>query len=303
MAEEWTEETQRSAEEDFVRQMLVVETFIDEIKETITSIDQEDLTQMAQFGISFARYVATTARKTLERTADMALDHNASIKVSDRFQVIEDQDEGLPAVPTEGRGAEMLRSAEAEETEEQEHGGRRHRRKRKARTRKCGRIRLIWPPVRAHVLRSVVPMYQRALVPEHYDPLSLGVMGLAVACLGPLFFLAMLSLPLLVVDEVLQVLYNKLSGKLSIIAEGEEIMFALWSIGNAWYMLSKITVKQSFRLFKRQWDRARKSPNGTAEASLHLFIKSCLELMARKVTDAALVLVKDPLAPVRVTKG
>ena len=38
-----------------------------------------------------------------------------------------------------------------------------------------------------------------------------------------------------------------------------------WNVGNAWYMLGKITVKQSYRLFKRQWDRARKSPNGTAE--------------------------------------
>ncbi|EKX45624.1 hypothetical protein GUITHDRAFT_108500 [Guillardia theta CCMP2712] len=296
MAEEWTEETQRSAEEDFVRQMMVLETIIEELKETITSIDEEDLVQMAQFGISFARYVTTTARKTLERTAEMALDQNGgNIQISDRFEMIEE--EGDRQRSSQGRSA-MASTAETEQAEDRDQSSRKHKRRRKSRARRCGRIRLIWPPVRAQVVQSFVPMYQRALVPESHDPLSFAVMWLALMCFIPLLLLAVLSVPLLVMDEILQALYNKLSGQLSIIAEGEEVMFALWNVGNAWYMLGKITVKQSYRLFKRQWDRARKSPNGTAE-----FIKSCFELVARKASEAAITIIRDPLAPVRLTRG
>ena len=229
MAEEWTEETQRSAEEDFVRQMMVLETIIEELKETITSIDQEDLTQMAQFGISFARYVTTTARKTLERTAEMALDPNGgNIQISDRFEMIEE--EGDRQRSSQGRSA-MSSAAETEQAEDRDQSSHKHKRRRKCRARRCGRIRLIWPPVRAQVVQSFVPMYQRALVPESHDPLSFAVMWLALMCLIPLLLLAVLSVPLLVMDEILQALYNKLSGQLSIIAEGEEIMFALVSAG------------------------------------------------------------------------
>lgn len=66
MQREWTQETRDQAERDLVDRMLLMEAVLDEVRDVMASVDDDDLEQMSFFGVAFGRYVATKARSAVD---------------------------------------------------------------------------------------------------------------------------------------------------------------------------------------------------------------------------------------------
>jgi hypothetical protein len=104
--------------------------------------------------------------------------------------------------------------------------------------------------------------------------------AVAMACV----LLWPIALPVLLLDEALQYLYDSVAAKWQVTAGGEEILCAALYAVKACYMMVKIWVKQTARLVRRQWQRAAARPGGLAQLARDAG-KGALE-MARRVAAA-----------------
>jgi hypothetical protein len=182
MQREWTQETRCHAEQELVDRMLLMEAVLDEIRDVMASVDDDDLEQMSFFGVAFARYVATTARSAVDSAVGMVFDDEESVVVdaSSRFQELDADGEEIQksghgsgeaaqgASREESKGAASHRraSGNTDIPPKLNHplrsappcaGGRRWdgapeeggaRQNRRSVRRKCARVRLLWPSIR-----------------------------------------------------------------------------------------------------------------------------------------------------------
>jgi hypothetical protein len=84
--------------------MLLMEAVIDEVKDVLESVDDDDLEQMAFFGLTFAKYAATTARTAVDKAVDMVFDDDDLVHVdtASRFEELDpEQDTDTPLTQTQ----------------------------------------------------------------------------------------------------------------------------------------------------------------------------------------------------------
>lgn len=183
MQREWTQETRNQTERDLVDRMLLMEAVLDEVRDVMASVDDDDLEQMSFFGVAFARYVATTARSAVDSAVGMVFDDEDSVKVdsSSRFQELDadaiDAEEASRFAPHAGQ-AQDASLHEAGPGKRSQHracaatdeipglthdsqpagatlprgcggkvggAGGGGRQSRRSMRRKCGRVRMLWP--------------------------------------------------------------------------------------------------------------------------------------------------------------
>jgi len=90
--------------QDLVNNMLLMEAVIDEVKDVLESVDDDDLEQMAFFGLTFAKYAATTARTAVDKAVDMVFDDDDLVHVdtASRFEELDpEQDTDTPLTQTQ----------------------------------------------------------------------------------------------------------------------------------------------------------------------------------------------------------
>ena len=332
MQEEWGEETCVQAEQDLVDRMLLMEAVLEEVKDTIASVDEDDLRQMAFFGVAFARYVASTTRNTVENVVDMIFDDEDLVVVdtASRFEAVDPEpseettDEGQSrtegAVHDQYQGeSKTLASTRSRNTTPEISGeqprGRGHTqgRPRKAR-RKSRKMRLLWPSLRrtycGPALRGLGSCLPRlsgtsascAAAPDVAPGVATiskirrdVLVGLALACifLWPLVVVMVwLMAIVLAVDEALQYLYDEVACKWDITAGGEEIFCALVYAVRAWFMVFKISLKQTLRLARRQWARAAQRPGGVQQLAVdwvRYLGNACVRLGAKVLANPYLL--------------
>ncbi len=182
MQREWTQETRCHAEQELVDRMLLMEAVLDEVRDVMTSVDDDDLEQMSFFGVAFARYVATKARSAVDSAVGMVFEEGDSVVVdsSSRFQELDaDGEETQRSGHRSGEAAQCASREEANDAASHRRssghtdippkpthplrsappsaGGKRWdgvpeegggRQRRRSVRRKCARVRLLWPSIR-----------------------------------------------------------------------------------------------------------------------------------------------------------
>lgn len=277
-----------------VDKILLLEAVISEAQDSLLSVDDDDLHQVATFSIAFARFSAGSLRGAVESAADTVMpaemaERRERIEAGDRFQEVGEDgaplhsERGFPS-GERGLGAEGGRRV-----------GRRQRRKR------IGRVRLLWPSVRKSVIEPLIKAVQHKAT--HKPSAQDAALFAGLVCLLPfsiflVFFFLWVVLPFLLLDEILQGLYDQRLATWRVTIQAEETLFALFAAGRVWFLMIKISVKQFTRLARKQIANAHQRPGGLAQLA-----QDTGSAVWKLALEAGAALSRDPAAPFRTSHG
>jgi hypothetical protein len=277
-----SDERRAELERSISDKLVLLEAALCEAQETLLSVDASDLHEVACFSVAFARFSAGSLRGTVESAAALAVPTELALRRDEaphqaRFEEL--QDDGAPA---------PAGSVHAE------------RRARRRRRKRCGRVRLLWPSLRRTALEPLATTAARRVRADPTAQAAAAVAGVVLLPLwtGLLCLALLLLLPLLAIDEALQALYNRQLADLKVTIQAEETLFALLAAARVWFLLAKISIKQTFRLTRRQLDKARQRPGGLAQLA-----QDAAQSAMTLAVDAGAEFAKDPWAPVRAAHG